>query len=82
MTFTNFFVNYEYIEIYIIINKTFVFEIYKRLQIELYSLFKLKLLRKYDNQLFKRFITHCLLFTLNVHDYKKKSYFILITQLK
>ena len=80
--FTNFLINCKYIETYIVINKIIVFEIYKRLQIELYSLFKFKPLRKYDDQLFKRFITHYLLFILNVYDYRKKFCFILIAQLK
>ena len=48
MTFTNSFINYECIETYTIINEIIVFEIYKRLQIELYSLFKLKSLRNYN----------------------------------
>ena len=82
MTFTNSFINCEYIETYIIINETLVFEICKRLQIEPYFLFKSKSLRKYNDQLFKRFITHYLLLTLNVHDHKKELYFILIIQLR
>ena len=41
--------NYKYIEIYIIINKIIVFEICKRLQIKLYSFFKFKFLREYNN---------------------------------
>ena len=31
MSFTNFFINCEYIKIYIVINKIIIFEIYKRL---------------------------------------------------
>ena len=66
MSFTNSFVNCDCIKIYIVINKIIVFEICERLQIESYSLFKFKFLRKYDDQLVKRFIIHYLLFILNV----------------
>ena len=48
MIFTNSFVNCEYIKVYIIINEIIVLEIYKRLQIESYSLFKLRSLRDYN----------------------------------
>ena len=58
MIFTNSFVNCEYIKIYIIINEIIVFEVCKQLQIESYSLSKLKLLRDYNEQLIKKFITY------------------------
>ena len=74
--------NCDCIKIYIVINKVIVLEICERLQIESYSFFKFKSLRKYDDQLVKRFITHYLLFILKVQDYKKESCFILIVQLK
>ena len=48
MTFTNSFMNYKCIEIYTVINKIIIFEVYKQLQIELYSLSKLKSLRDYN----------------------------------
>ena len=82
MLFTNFFMNCDCIKIYIIINEIVIFEICERLQIESYIFFKLRFLREYNNQLVKRFIIYCLLFILNVHVYKKKTYFILIVQLK
>ena len=66
MSFTNSFIDYNCIEIYIVINKIIVSEICERLQIESYSFFKFKLLRKYDDQFVKRPITHYLLFTLKV----------------
>ena len=66
MSFTNSLINCDCIEVYIVINKTIVPEICERLQIEPYSLFKPKFLRKYDNQLVKRSITHCLLLTLKI----------------
>ena len=78
MSLTNSFMNCDCIKIYIVINEIIVFEICERLQIESYSLFKFKSLRKYDNQLVKRSITHYLLLTLKIQGYKKKSYFILI----
>ena len=74
--------NCDYIKIYIIINEIIVFEIYERLQIESYSLFKFKSLREYDDQLIKKSITHCLLLTLKIQNYKKESYSILIAQLR
>ena len=49
MSFTNSFINCDCIKTYIVINKIIVFEICERLQIESYSLFKFKLLRKYDD---------------------------------
>ena len=58
--------NCDCIKTYIVINKIIIFEICERLQIELYSLFKLKSLREYDNQLAKKFITYYLLFTLKI----------------
>ena len=82
MSLTNSFINCECIEIYIVINEIIVLKIYKRLQIESYFLFKLKFLREYDEQLIKRFIIHCLLLILNVHDYKKELCLIFIAQLK
>ena len=82
MLFTNFLVNYDCIKTYIVINEIIVPEVYERLQIESYFFFKFKLLRGYDDQLTKRFITHCLLFILKVQDYKEESCSILITQLK
>ena len=74
--------NCECIEIYTIINEIIVFEVCKRLQIESYSLFKLKSLRDYDKQLIKLFIIYYLLFNLNVHDYKKDLYFIFIVKIR
>ena len=54
----------------------------KRLQIELYFLFKLKHLRDYNKQLIHQFIIYYLLFILNVHDYKKDLCFIFIIKIK
>ena len=82
MSFTNSLMNCDCIKIYIVINKIIVFEICERLQIESYSLFKLKSLREYDDQLTKKLITHCLLFILKVQDHKERSCSILIIQLK
>ena len=82
MSLTNSLMNCDCIKIYIVINEIIVFEICERLQIESYFLFKLKSLRKYDDQLAKRFITHYLLFILKIQDYKEESCSILITQLK
>ena len=82
MTFTNSFMNCECIEIYIIINKIIIFEVCKQLQIESYSLSKLKSLRDYNKQLIKKLIIHCLLLTLNVYNYKKNSCSIFIVKIK
>ena len=82
MTFSNSFVNCECIKIYTIINKIIVFEMCKQLQIELYSLSKLKPLRDYNKQLIKKLIIYYLLFILNVHDYKKDLYLIFIIKIK
>ena len=74
MSFMNSFINSDIIKAYIVINKVIVFEICERLQIESYSLFKFKFLQKYDKQIVKRFIKfiiYYLLFTFNIHDYKK-----------
>ena len=82
MTFTNSFVNYKCIETYIIINEIIISKMCKQLQIDLYSLSKSKSLRDYDKQLIKKSITHCLLPTLNVHDYKENLCPILIVKIK
>ena len=82
MTFTNSLINCECTETYIIINEVIVFEVCKQLQIESYSLSKLKSLRDYDEQLAKKSITYCLLFTLNVHDHKKDLCSIFIVKIK
>ena len=42
MSFTNSFMNCDYIKTYIVINEIIVFEICERLQIESYSFFKSK----------------------------------------
>ena len=49
MSFTNSFMNCNYIKIYIVINEIIIFEICERLQIESYFLFKFKSLREYDD---------------------------------
>ena len=82
MIFTNFFMNCEYIEIYTIINEIIIFKVCKQLQIELYSLSKLKSLRDYNKQLIKKFIIYCLLPILNVYDYKKNLYLIFIIKIE
>ena len=82
MIFTNSFVNCECIEIYTVINKIIIFEVCKQLQIELYSFSKLKSLRDYNEQLIKKLIIYYLLLILNVHDYKKDLYFILIAKIE
>ena len=82
MSLANSLMDCNCIEVYIVINKVIVLQICERLQIEPYSLFKLKFLRRYDGQLVKKSITHYLLSILNVHDYKKESCSILIAQLK
>ena len=82
MIFTNSLVNCECIKIYIIINEIIVLEVCKQLQIELYSLSKLKPLRGYNEQLIKKFIIHCLLSTLSVHGHKKNLCFIFIIKIK
>ena len=82
MIFTNSFINCECIEVYTVINKVIVFEMCKQLQIELYSLSKLKSLRDYNKQLIDKFIIYCLLPILNVYDYKKDLCFILIVKIK
>ena len=74
--------NCECIEVYIIINEIIVSKVCKQLQIDLYSLSKSKPLRDYDEQLIKKFITHCLLLILNVHDYKKDLCSIFIVKIK
>ena len=66
MSFTNSFVNCDCIKIYIVINEAIVFEICERLQIESYSLFKLKFLREYDNQFAKKSIIYYLLSILKI----------------
>ena len=66
MSFTNSLINCNCIKTYIVINEIIVSEVCERLQIELYSLFKFKSLREYDDQLIKRLITHCLLSILKV----------------
>ena len=82
ITLINSFVNCECIKTYIVINEIIVFEICKQLQIESYSLSKLKSLRDYDEQLIKKSIIYCLLFILNVHDHKKNLCLILIIKIK
>ena len=66
MSFTNSLINCDCIKTYIVINEIIVFEICERLQIELYSFFKFKFLRKYDDQLVKRLIIYYLLSILNI----------------
>ena len=82
MTFTNSLINYKCIKTYTIINEIIVFEMCKQLQIESYSFSKSKSLRDYNKQLIKKFIIYCLLFILNVHDYKKSLCLILIAKIK
>ena len=74
--------NCKCIKIYTVINKIIIFEVCKQLQIESYSFSKLKSLRNYNEQLIKKFITYCLLFILNVYNYKKDLCFIFIIKIE
>ena len=56
-------------------------KVYKKLQLKSILLFVLKSLRGYDKKLFKKSITHYILLTLNVNEYKKETCPILIIKL-
>ena len=75
-------VNIDYIDIYTIINETLVSNIYKKLQIELLSLLKSKSLRDYNSKLSKNSIIYFLLLEVEIDDYKKSLYSILIVSFK
>ena len=74
-------VNCDCIEIYTVFNEVIVPRICDSLLLQSVSLITSKSLREYDDKLSKTLITHCLLSTLNVIDYKKEICSILIISL-
>ena len=75
-------INCDCIGVYTILNEAIVPRICDSLLLQFVPLTTSKSLRKYDGKLLKTFITHYLLSTLNVIDYKKKTYLILIAFLE
>ena len=75
-------INYNCIEAYTILNEVIVLRICDSLLLQSVLLITSKPLREYDDKLSKTLITHYLLSTLNVIDYKKKICFMLITPLE
>ena len=75
-------VDIDYIDTYTIINEILVSNIYKKLQIELLSLSKSKSLRDYNSKLLKNSIIYFLLSKVEIDNYKKSLYSILIVSLK
>ena len=66
----------------IVLNESRVTQVYKELKLEVVSLSILKSLRDYNEKLFKRSITHCLLFELNVNNHRKETYLMLIAPIQ
>ncbi len=66
---------------YSFIDELIAQNVYDHLQIELLSLIKLKLIRKFDDHYAKKLITHAIYLNLTVQDHMKRFVFMLITQL-
>ena len=64
--------------IYTLIHINLIDQICKKLEIQLISLIKEKLIRDYDDKLIKKIIIHKLLFNLTINDYKELTVSMLI----
>ena len=74
-------INTEYTGAYTIINETLILDVYSKLNIEPLPFSKLKPLRSYNGKLLEKLITHFILPSLTINDYKERLYPILITPL-
>ncbi len=67
--------------IYTIIHSNLVNKVCKKLKIQLISLTKEKLIRDYDEKIFKKIITHKILFNLIIESHKKLTVSMLIVNI-
>ena len=67
---------------YAFINRSFVFSICKHLKIESIFLFKFKRVRKFNEQIFLRSLTHCIHFNIILQKHKKLTASLFIIDLK
>ncbi len=67
--------------IYIIIHINLVEWVCEELEIQFISLIKEKLIKEYDEKIFKKIITHKILLNLIIESYKKLMIFMLITDI-
>lgn len=64
--------------VYIILYTNLIDKVCKKLKIQLISLTKKKLIKEYDEKIFKKIITHKILLNLIIENYKKLTIFMLI----
>ncbi len=67
--------------IYMIIHSNLVDKVCKKLKIQFISLAKEKLIRDYDEKIFKKIITHKILFNLIIKSHKKLTVSMLIANI-
>jgi len=67
--------------VYMIIHFNLVNKIYEKLRIQSISLTKEKLIRDYDEKIFKKIITHKILFNLIIKSHKKLTVSMLIVDI-
>jgi len=67
--------------VYTIIHSNLVNKVCEKLKIQSISLAKEKLIRDYDEKIFKKIITHKILFNLIIESYKKLTVSMLITDI-
>jgi len=67
--------------IYMIIHFNLVNKVYEKLKIQFISLTKEKLIRDYDEKIFKKTITHKILFNLIIESHKKLTVSMLIADI-
>jgi len=67
--------------VYMIIHFNLVNKVYEKLRIQSISLTKEKLIKDYDEKIFKKIITHKILFNLIIESHKKLTISMLITDI-
>jgi len=67
--------------IYMIIHANLINKVYEKLEIQSISLTKEKLIRDYDEKIFKKIITHKILLNLIIESHKKLTVSMLITDI-
>jgi len=67
--------------VYTLIHNKLINKVCKKLKIQSISLTKEKLIREYDEKLFKKVITHKILFNLTIESHKKLTVSMLIADI-
>jgi len=81
LIFQSSFFNRQWLVIYMIIHFNLVDKVWKKLKIQSISLTKEKLIKDYDEKIFKKIITHKILLNLIIKSHKKLTVSMLIVDI-